>query len=259
MKIAARLLLTGCVLAWVGTLSVRAQSESNAATTAPRLVELERDIERPPQQLAQKPAVPARSASLSRFEEVGRFRVPLLDSAVRGSRSAKLALIEYSDFQCPYCARHAQTIYPELQRRFINTGKLLYVFRHLPLEHSHPLAVRAGQAAECAGEHGKFWEMHDLLFGNQQALGEIDLSAHARSLGIATEDFVSCLEKDTIINRVRRDAAHARQIGARMTPTFFLGTIDRDGVVEVSRKINGAQPLSAFEAALDTLSETTLK
>src|SRR5687768_9487903 len=100
--------------------------------------------------------------------------------AVRGSVTAKLILVEFTDFECPFCGRHASTVYRELQRRYVDTGELQYVFRHLPLEQIHPSARRAAEAAECAGDQGKFWELHDRFFEHQKSLGPEDLVTHAR-------------------------------------------------------------------------------
>ena len=132
----------------------------------------------------------------------------------------------------------------------MKTGKLRYVVRDFPLEAIHPQAFKAAEAARCAGDQGKYWEMHVLLFANQRALGAADLPKHAATLGLDGAKFQTCLEKGTHADAVRRDLAEGNKAGVRGTPTFFLGVID-NGRVRVTRVIRGAQPADAFKAAID--------
>jgi protein-disulfide isomerase len=252
MKTLLRAIGLASLLSLLGFSILYGQDTSSNGETLRRLEILERDIISVQQQLGEVRAL-LRSKSSGPFEEIERFQVAIGDSAVRGSRNSKIAIIEYSDFQCPYCGRHAQTTYIGLQKHFIDTGQVLYVFRHLPIEASHPFALEAAIAAECAGQHAKFWEMHDRLFANQNALTENDLRVHAAAVGLAPQEFASCLTQEKAVGRVRRDAAQARQLGAGVTPTFFIGEILEGGILNISRKISGAQPLAAFEAALDGL------
>src|ERR1017187_3493654 len=94
--------------------------------------------------------------------QIGDFTKPL--------GTASLAIVEFSDFQCPFCGWYARDTYAELNREFITTGKVAYGFRNFPLEHAHPMALLAAETAACAGFQGRFWEMHDMLFSNQRAL-----------------------------------------------------------------------------------------
>lgn len=102
--------------------------------------------------------------------EIPAVGIPNVGSHVKGASSARIGIVEFSDFECPFCGRHAAAVYGELQAKFVNTGKVRYQFRHLPLEQIHPNAKKASEAAECAGDQGKFWEFHDALFANQKAL-----------------------------------------------------------------------------------------
>ena len=139
---------------------------------------------------------------------------------IRGRPDAPLTLVEYGDFECPFCGR-ATGVVAELRRRF--GDDLRYVFRHLPLADVHEHAELAAQAAEAAAAQGRFWEMHDLLFTHQDELQFEDLIGYAGSLGLDVELFARDLEAGVHQERVREDVASAEASGARGTPTFFVG------------------------------------
>lgn len=141
------------------------------------------------------------------------------DDHLRGSRNAAVTLIEYVDFQCPFCAR-AHAALTELQDR--HGDRLALVVRHLPLADRHPLAEAAAQAAEAAGAQGKFWEMHDMLFANQDRLDAGALSAIADTLGLDVDRFDDEVENARYRDRIDRHADQARALGAHGTPTFFI-------------------------------------
>ena len=138
---------------------------------------------------------------------------------VRGRVDAPLTLVEYADFECPFCAR-ATGVTKELRERF--GDELRYVFRHLPLPDVHPQAELAGRAAEAADRQHRFWDMHDVLFAHQDQLELEDLVGYAAELGLDVERFVRDLDKDEIQVRIRADVASAEASGARGTPTFFV-------------------------------------
>ena len=123
--------------------------------------------------------------------------------------------------------------------------------RDFPLEAIHPQAFKAAEAAHCAGDQGKYWEMHVLLFAQQRALGAADLTRHAATLGLDGAKFQTCLDKGTHADAVRRDLAEGAKAGVRGTPTFFLGVIENGTKVRVTRVIRGAQPAEAFKQAID--------
>jgi Na+/H+ antiporter NhaA len=139
---------------------------------------------------------------------------------VRGSPRAPLTLVEYGDFECPFCGRATGSV--EEVREFFGP-RLRYVFRHLPLADVHPAAELAAEAAEAAGAQGRFWEMHDLLFAHQDALAPDDLLGYARQLGLDEERFERDLREGVHGPRVRADVASAEASGVRGTPTFFIG------------------------------------
>ncbi|HEX4978241.1 MAG TPA: thioredoxin domain-containing protein, partial [Nocardioides sp.] len=139
---------------------------------------------------------------------------------VRGRVDAPLTLVEYGDFECPFCAR-ATGVTGELRQRF--GDDLRYVFRHLPLVDVHPHAELAARAAVAAQAQGRFWEMHDLLFAHQDQLEYEDVAGYASELGLDVEEFLRDLEAEATAARVRADVASAEASGARGTPTFFVG------------------------------------
>ncbi len=175
---------------------------------------------------------------------------------MKGQSAAKLAVIEFSDFQCPFCGRYARDTYPALQKEFVETGKVKYAFRHLPLESIHPFAFKAAEAGECARAQGKFWEMHDLLFANQQALAQVNLVQYAQTIGLEAQKFQTCMDGRTAA-RIREDQAEAARLGARSTPTFLIAQIQADCKAKALRKITGAQSYASFKAALEGLLAAT--
>ncbi len=173
--------------------------------------------------------------------------------AVRGNAQAKLTIVEYTDFECPFCARYARETYPALMREYVDTGKVRYFVRHLPLESIHPNARGAAQAAECARQQGKFWEMHDRLFGNPRALGRPDLEKTAEALGLAMPAFRQCVDSAATAAVVTRDLEEAARAGVAATPSFIFGATQPDGSVRALRRASGAQPYAAFKAAIEGL------
>ena len=176
------------------------------------------------------------------------------DDPFKGQPDAKLTLIEFSDYQCPFCARHARETLPQLEREYIATGKLKYIFRNFPIASIHPLAFKAHEAANCAGEQGKYWEMHGRLFANQKAMSPKDLSDHAQALALEMSKFQQCLDSGKHAAKIRKDLADGQKAGVQGTPSFFLAlTEPNDEMVKAVRVIRGAQPYAAFKAAIDSI------
>jgi protein-disulfide isomerase len=140
-----------------------------------------------------------------------------------------------------------------LDREYIQTGKVKYVIRDLPLASIHPLAMKAAEATHCAGEQGKYWEMHGVLFANQRQLARPDLSKHAQALGLDVAAFDQCLDKETSVARIRKDLAEAQRLQITGTPTFVLGLTSPDSSQITGLRISGAQPYQAFKDAIERL------
>jgi len=173
------------------------------------------------------------------------------DAPTRGSANARVVVIEYADFECPFCGRYARSVYPQVQKEFVDAGKIRYVFRHLPLEQMHHSARKAAEAGECANEQGRFWEFHDRLFANQKPFTAAELNDYARAEQLDMRKFESCLTAGISAAKVTRDLAEAERIGLTGTPAFLLGEVQTDGSVRVTRLITGAQPFQVFQTALD--------
>ena len=144
---------------------------------------------------------------------------------------------------------------PQIEKEYINTGKIRYVFMDFPLP-MHAQALKAAEAASCAKEQGKYWEMRDRLFTNQNALGPEALLKHGESLGLEMEPFKQCLDGGRFTDAIKATMAEGQKAGITGTPTFLLGFIGQDGKVKATKKIVGAQPYTAFKEAIESLLST---
>ena len=173
---------------------------------------------------------------------------------VKGDKNARLTLVEFSEYQCPFCGKHYRDTMPQLDKEYIQTGKVRLVFRDLPLETIHKNAFKAAEAAGCAGEQGKFWEMHDRLFENQKALEPAMLAEHAEAIGLDAKKFQTCLDGGKFADEIRKDIADANRMGITGTPTSVIGLTQlNDPKIKVLKVIRGAQGYNTFKAAFDEL------
>ena len=183
--------------------------------------------------------------------------IDIAGAAVKGAPNARVAIVEFSDYECPFCSRHALQTLPELTKEYIDTGKVRYVFRNLPLESIHPNAMRAAAAAECAGEQGKYWQLHDRMFANQRALDLTTLVGHGKAEGLDVARFQQCVSSDKYAAKVRADQADAARVGATSTPSFFVAVLTPgDSKARAVRMIRGAHPYPTFKAAIDSVLAT---
>ena len=160
----------------------------------------------------------------------------------KGNDNAPVTLIEFSDFQCSFCRKFWQTTLPLVQKKYIDTGKIKFVYRHFAILGKH--SVAAAQAAECAHEQGRFWTYHDKLFtsaGTPLAFTDGKLKGYANELGLKGQAFNQCFDSGKYLKKVERETATAAFLGARGTPAFFLN----------GQLIAGAQPLEVFETAIE--------
>ena len=186
--------------------------------------------------------------------EIVDMVVDIAGAPVKGDGSARVTVVEFTDYQCPFCSRHFKQTWPRLEQDFVNTGKARFVLRDLPIEAIHPQAFKAAEAAYCAGKQGKFWEMHDQLFNNQSALNRRDLSAHAQALGLNLTAFDQCVDSEAGAAQIRKDVADSRQAGARGTPIFYVGVTDpNSNQLRVTRIIRGAHSYATFKETIDAL------
>jgi protein-disulfide isomerase len=180
------------------------------------------------------------------------------DVPYKGEYDAPVTLIEFSDYQCPYCKRHATAVMPTLISKYVDTGKLRFVMREFPIENLHRRAVAASEAALCAGDQGQYWGMHDALFADQKANTDENFQQMAASLGLDESAFLECMSSDKFVEQINADLAEGRRLGISGTPSFVVGMTDPQdpSTVHLTKFIRGAQSLQSFSAAIDELLKT---
>ncbi|MEK6862596.1 MAG: DsbA family protein [Nanoarchaeota archaeon] len=162
----------------------------------------------------------------------------------KGSKDAAVTIIEFSDFQCPFCKRFFDQTLSQIEKNYVDTGKVKFVYRDFPLDSIHPQARPAALSAECANEQGKFWEYHDLLFQKQDewvAVGASSFKQYAKDLGLDSSKFDSCFDSRKYEKEVQSDLDDGVNVGVQGTPAFFI-----NGIL-----VSGAQPYAAFQAAIE--------
>ncbi len=166
------------------------------------------------------------------------------DDPYIGPEDAPVTIIEFSDFQCPFCKRFRDQTLDSLLAAY--QGKIRFVYRDFPISRIHPYAMKAAEAANCAGDQGKYWEYHDILFQNQSEWsreGAKMFPVYAEKLGLDLEEFKTCLDTGKYTEEVKKDVADGKAAGVGGTPTFFIN----------GRVLSGAQPLSAFQRIIDSI------
>ena len=172
------------------------------------------------------------------------------DDPVLGDPAATVAVVEFTDYQCPFCARYYTQTFPQVKSEYVDTGKIRYIVRDYPLDF-HPEARSAAVAANCAGEQGAYWEMRDGLFTQQRQLGAEAYRQISQELGLEPESFADCLTKFEHSAEVGADLDYGAALGITGTPSFFVGRL-QDGELVDAKKIIGAQAFSAFAQTIDS-------
>lgn len=181
------------------------------------------------------------------------LKISVGDSPSMKEGSPGLVLIEVSDFQCPYCGEGFHDVLPRIKGKFVQTGKVELIFLDLPLQ-MHPHAFKAAEAAACAGDQKKFWEMHDLLFDHQRALSPEQLPGYAGELGLDATAFQACLSSGKHAPGIRQHIRIANSLGLRGTPDFVLARrIPGGDKVEVLDVVTGVPPSEELENRINAL------
>jgi len=179
-----------------------------------------------------------------------RAKLDLTGVNMLGSKNAPLTLVEFTDYQCPFCQRFHTTVFADLKKNYVDTGKLRFYSRDLPLDF-HSNALRAAQAARCAAEQGQFWTLRDLMGANPDKLDMENLAGFAGTLKMDVPAFRSCVQSEKYKNAVQTDTLEAMKIGADGTPAFVIGRSTPEGVD--GELMVGALPYPAFDEKLKSL------
>lgn len=166
------------------------------------------------------------------------------DGIVKGDPDAPVTIVEFSDYQCPFCKRHVDETYPLIEEQYIDTGQVRYVFRDFPLTSIHPRAIPAANAARCvldAGDLDDYWAYHDILFKNQSNLSDDALKTYAQQVDVNAETVGECIDEGRFVDAVNADLADGQSLGVTGTPASFVN----------GRLVSGAQPFGVFQAAIE--------
>ncbi len=203
------------------------------------------------------PAAPAQAPAAQ--PDSGPVKVSANDDPVLGNKNAPLTLIEFSDYECPFCKRYFTETFPEIKKNYVDTGKLKIVFRDYPLPFHNPLATTEAIAANCSREQGGdavYYKYHDEVFNrtksNGQGLAKDDLYKIAADLKLNAGNFKSCLDSEKSKDEIAKDTADGSAAGVSGTPTVFIGKSASDGTITAT-KVVGAQPYSSFKTVLDQM------
>jgi protein-disulfide isomerase len=180
-----------------------------------------------------------------------RATLDLRGAPMLGSKDAPITIVEFTDYQCPFCQRFHKTVFGDLKKNYIDTGKVRFYSRDLPLESLHANATRAAEAARCAGDQGQFWTIREIMSDNPDKLDMDNIVADAQQLKLDVPAFQSCVQGEKYKNEVQTDVLEAMKIGADGTPAFVIGKSTPDGVD--GELMVGAQPYPVFEMRLKAL------
>jgi protein-disulfide isomerase len=173
-----------------------------------------------------------------------------------GDAKAPLVMVEYTDFQCPFCQQFHNTAFAQIKANYIDTGKVRFVSRDFPLEF-HENARRAATAGRCAAEQGKYWEMRHVMIVNASALKEDNLTTYAGNINIDVPKFKSCLDSDKYKAQIDKDIAEGGVAGVQGTPSFVIGRLDNDKLEGV--RLVGAMPYDQFESKIQQMLDSNGK
>jgi protein-disulfide isomerase len=251
------LLLGGLLLALTASLPARAQSSDELANMRKDIEALkegqkalQRDLEDIKGLLRARVAPPAAQAPQPTPAQPVAISIDGAPSL--GSKNAKVTVVEFSDYQCPFCARYTQNTLPTIMKEYVDAGKVKYVLRDFPIPALHPQAPKSHEAAHCAGEQGKYWEMHHRLFGDIRGQDAEKLTAHARALRLDVKKFEQCLASGRHAATVNKAVEDGQRAGVRGTPTFFVGVSADGRTVQATRMLRGAQAYERFKDVIDT-------
>jgi len=176
-------------------------------------------------------------------------------SPVIGQADAPVTIVEFTDYQCPFCRRHASGTFAQIKKDYVETGKVRYVVRQFPLKAIHPKAMKASEASLCAGDQGKYWDMHNRIFHDTKTFHQEEWVRHAEALGLDMGSFKDCLESGKKASQVEQDLKEGAALGVRGTPGFFIGRTDPDNPnkFKATEFMRGAFPYPRFQEVIEKL------
>lgn len=241
MKNWLTLMMSSFILMASGIATAEPLSKKQGEEILKELREIKQLLARPQQQIPSEPAAQVKPESLT-IKGGGIY--------VLGKSDAPLTLVEFTDYECPFCKRFYDSTFQILKKNYIETGKLKFISRNMPLP-MHPHALKAAQATLCAGEQGQYWEMKETLFKNQNRLEVEAIAGYAKDMKLNGDAFKICMSDDNRLKGISDEANYINSLGVTGTPSFVLGKSVGDSVE--GRKIVGAQPLEVFENAIKEL------
>jgi len=253
-------------LATVTFVAVLSLSPPIQQNPADELAALKREIQALKEQQAQmqrelqaiktflQKAMQPRSAEEPEVPGLVGATIPTDGEPALGQAGAALTIMEISDYQCPFCKRHAQQTFPQIVKEFVNTGKARYIFVDFPIAQLHPQAARSHEAAACAQEQGKFWEMHTSIFASAPAKEDAALVAQAKSIGLDAAKFSACLSSGRNAAGVQASVTRIEGLGIAGTPMTVIGLTPAPGQpMKVLKYVYGARPYADFKTAIEAL------
>lgn len=184
--------------------------------------------------------------------EIGPPRTNLAGAHRLGSSDAKIGIVEFSDYQCPYCGGFHEQIFPKLKQEYVDSGIVQFIHKDLPLSMIHTQALPAALAANCAGVQHHFWEMNNALYAHQRQLGQALYSELARTMNLDAEKFMGCLKDPAIMRGIMQDTVEAQRLGINGTPSFLIGKIEGNTLTIVTMA-RGAPSFEAFAQEIEKL------
>ncbi|HEX9667137.1 MAG TPA: DsbA family protein [Thermodesulfobacteriota bacterium] len=249
MKIFLGLITVGVLISIALSAWILLELESVKSDISVRNQEISSAMEDLKKLAASRPDARPASPTPARPQNV---TVSIDDDPVKGDPKAPVTVIEFSDYQCPFCKRFYDQVLPSLENEYISKGKVRLVFRDYPLDF-HKNALPAAIAANCAGEQGKYWEVHNFLFENPNKLDTASILSSTEELNLNRETLEKCVNDKTKEAEINKDFQEGQLYGVRGTPSFFVGKTDDNKNEMTGVYIRGAQPFQVFKAEIDKL------
>jgi protein-disulfide isomerase len=242
-----KILLSVIIALAVGTIALNAWILSEVSKVKTAVKQQDEKLTKLEKAMAARPA-PARPAQPQQPQNV---KVSIDDDPIKGDMNAPVTIVEFSDYECPFCKRNHEQVFSQIDKDYISQGKVRYVFRDYPLAF-HKKAVPAAIAANCAGDQGKYWEINDFLFQSKANLDDAKYLEFAKTNNLDISKFEACLKDSKQQAEVNKDFEDGKSYGVRGTPSFFIGKTEK-GKEMTGVYVRGALPYDRFKTEIDKL------